>query len=106
VVEHYVYRVFWSGEDEAFVGTVAELPSLSWVADTQLAAFEGIQRLAAEVVEDLIADGQSAPEAISDRTYSGKFQVRLTPEQHRRLAADAAEQNVSLNRLIASRLAG
>jgi predicted HicB family RNase H-like nuclease len=31
--------------------------------------------------------------------------VRVTPETHRRLAIDASEQNVSLNRLAASRLA-
>lgn len=42
----------------------------------------------------------------ADRSYSGKFVVRLTPEAHRRLAIDAAEQNVSINRLVASRLVG
>ena len=30
VVEHYTYRVRWSSEDGEYVGTVAELPSLSW----------------------------------------------------------------------------
>ena len=29
VAEHYTYRVVWSAEDGSFVGTVAELPSLS-----------------------------------------------------------------------------
>jgi hypothetical protein len=33
VAEHYTYRVAWSAEDESFVGTVAELPSLSWLAE-------------------------------------------------------------------------
>ncbi|WP_372490807.1 toxin-antitoxin system HicB family antitoxin [Microbacterium aerolatum] len=32
--------------------------------------------------------------------------VRVTPEVHRQLAIDAAEQHVSLNRLAASRLVG
>jgi len=52
------------------------------------------------------ANGETPPVAIADRTYSGKFMVRVTPETHRRLAIDAAEQHVSLNRLAASRLAG
>ena len=39
--EHYTYRVRWSTEDGSYVGTVAELPSLSWLADDRRAAFEG-----------------------------------------------------------------
>ena len=31
-VSHYTYRVAWSAEDGEFVATVAEFPSLSWLA--------------------------------------------------------------------------
>jgi len=54
----------------------------------------------------MLADGEVLPKAIADRSYSGKFMVSVTPEVHRQLAPDAAEQNVSLNRLAASRLGG
>lgn len=104
--EHYVYRVHWSGEDASYVGTVAELPSLSWLAEKSGAAFTGIRNLAAEVVADMETTGETPPQAIFDRTYSGKFQVRIPPELHRRLAVEASEQNVSLNRLAAARLSG
>ena len=50
--------------------------------------------------------GETPPEAIANRSYSAKFMVRITPEAHRQLALEAAEQQVSLNRLAASRLAG
>ncbi|GAA2027659.1 hypothetical protein GCM10009720_04230 [Yaniella flava] len=102
--EHYTYRVRWSAEDAAFVGTVAELPSLSWVAAKQDDAFSGIRELVADVLEDMKTNGEALPEAIADRSYSGKFMVRVTPEAHRQLALDAAEQQVSLNRLAANRL--
>ena len=102
--DHYTYRVRWSGEDEAFVGTVAELASLSWLSDTQQDAFLGIRALVADVLDDMRESGETPPEAIADRSYSGKFMVRLTPEAHRQLVLDAAEQHVSLNRLAASRL--
>jgi len=104
--DHYTYRVRWSVEDEGFMGAVAELPSLSWIADTQHGAFVGIQALVSDVLDDMEANGESIPEAIADRSYSGKFLVRLTPEAHRQLALDAAEQHVSLNRLVAARLVG
>jgi predicted HicB family RNase H-like nuclease len=104
VAEHYTYRVRWSGEDGEYVGTVAELPSLSWLAAERADAFAGIQQLAADVVADMLADGETPPEAIADRTYSGKFMVRVPPELHRQLAIEAADQHVSLNRLVSSRL--
>ncbi|MGD7706570.1 type II toxin-antitoxin system HicB family antitoxin [Microlunatus sp. Y2014] len=102
--EHYTYRVRWSPEDGEYVGTVAELPSLSWLAETQSDAFDGIRRLVDEVLDDMVTTGETLPEAIADRPYSGKFQVRLTPEAHRALAIAAAEQGVSLNRLASARL--
>ncbi|HEY3545579.1 MAG TPA: toxin-antitoxin system HicB family antitoxin [Propionicimonas sp.] len=104
VADHYSYRVRWSAEDGEYVGTVAELPSLSWLEVDQAETFAGIQRLAAGVVSDMLAKGETPPEAIADRTYSGKFVVRLPPELHRQLVIEAADQHVSLNRLISSRL--
>ncbi len=104
--DHYTYRVRWSAEDQAYVGTVAELPSLSWLSVDQADAFRGIRALVADVLDDMVSQGEEPPVAIADRSYSGKFMVRLTPEAHRRLALDAAEQQVSLNRLAASRLIG
>ncbi|MDR2727267.1 MAG: type II toxin-antitoxin system HicB family antitoxin, partial [Deltaproteobacteria bacterium] len=44
------------------------------------------------------------PEPLSLQKYSGKFMVRTTPEVHRRLAAQAMESGVSLNRLVNSKL--
>ncbi len=58
------------------------------------------------MLDDMVATGETPPEAIADRPYSGKFLVRIPPEAHRQLAVEAAEQNISLNRLVANRLAG
>ena len=104
IAQHYTYRVHWSPEDDMYVGTVAELPLLSWLASDQMEAFAGIYRVASETIEDLEADGDPVPPALADRQYSGKFMVRVPPEVHRQLAIEAAEQNVSLNRLAVSRL--
>ncbi|NBY52144.1 MAG: toxin-antitoxin system HicB family antitoxin, partial [Betaproteobacteria bacterium] len=38
--------------------------------------------------------------------YSGRFLVRVPPALHRTLVTEAAEQGVSLNRLISAKLAG
>jgi len=104
IADHYTYRVRWSTEDQAYIGTVAEMPSMSWIATDQTEAFLNIHNLCVEAVTDMIENGENPPEALADREYSGKFIVRIPPETHRRLVIEAAEQNVSLNRLAASRL--
>jgi predicted HicB family RNase H-like nuclease len=80
-------------------------PSLSHLAETQGAALEGITGLVTDIVADMQAAGESPPAPIADREYSGRFQVRITPELHRRLAIRAAEANVSLNRIVSDQLA-
>jgi predicted HicB family RNase H-like nuclease len=103
--DHYVYKVIWSAEDQEYVGLCAEYPSLSYLHEDRLQALEGITKLVRSVVEDMEANGESLLEPISERQYSGKFQVRITPELHRRLVIEAAEENVSLNRYISYKLA-
>lgn len=56
------------------------------------------------VLEDMAESGEEAPTPLASRTYSGKFALRIPPEKHRELAIEAAEQHVSLNQLVVSRL--
>ncbi len=102
--DHYTYRVTWSAEDGEFVGLCAEFPSLSWLTPTQEGAFSGIRQVVADSVADMLNNGETPPEPIADRRYSGRFMVRVTPETHRALALRAAEEGVSLNRLVSARL--
>ena len=105
MLEHYTYRVTWSPEDQEYVGLCAEFPSLSWLAETCEAAFAGIREVVVGCVADMQENGEEAPEPFADRTYSGKFMVRVPPEIHRALTIRAAEEGISLNRLISARLA-
>lgn len=103
-LDQYTYRVTWSEEDKECVGLCAEFPSLSWLDATPEKALRGIRKVVAEVVADIQANGEPVPEPISQRRYSGKFMVRVPPEVHRKLALEAAEENVSLNRVISAKL--
>ncbi len=102
--DRYTYRVIWSEEDGEHIGLCGEFPSLSWLAATPEAALKGMRKLVAEVVQDLHANGEPVPEPISCKQYSGKFVVRVPPDIHRRLALEAAEARVSLNRLVSAKL--
>ncbi len=100
----YTYRVTWSEEDEEYVGLCAEFPSLSWLAATPEEALRGIRDVVHKAVADMAKEGEVTPEPLATRRYSGKFMVRVPPDVHRRLAVEAAEAGVSLNRLASSKL--
>lgn len=102
--DHYTYRVTWSEDDKEYVGLCAEFPSLSWLTKTPEGALKGIRKVVAEVVTDMKKGGEIIPEPIANKNYSGKFMVRVPPEAHRKLAMQAAEAGVSLNRLASTKL--
>ncbi len=102
--DRYTYRVTWSEDDNEYVGLCAEFSSLSWLAQTPETALKGIRKLVADVVKDMDASGETVPKPLACRSYSGKFMVRLPPDVHRKLAVQAAESGVSLNRIVSSKL--
>ena len=102
--DRYTYRVTWSDDDNEYVGLCAEFPSLSWLARTPETALRGIRKVVADIVEDMRSEGETVPTPIAGKNYSGKFVVRIPPEVHRKLAIQAAESGVSLNRIASSKL--
>lgn len=102
--KHYTYRVTWSEEDGEYVALCAEFPSLSFLAEDQSNALTGIIELVGDILSDMAENNEKIPVPLADREYSGRFQVRIPPAQHRNLAIQAAEQGVSINRLVSSKL--
>ena len=103
-ITRYTYRVTWSVEDDEYVATCLELPSLSWLAGTQEDALRGLRDVVAEAVKDLEAGGEPVPDPLSSRSYSGKFNLRVGEQLHRKLAIEAAEAHLSLNQYVVRRL--
>lgn len=48
----HIFRVVWSKEDQSYVGTCEELPSLSHLATTPEAALSGIRDLVSGITEE------------------------------------------------------
>lgn len=57
IADCYSYRVQWSEEDGEYVGTVTEFPGLSWLDESPVDTFIGIQNVIKECVEDMRAHG-------------------------------------------------
>jgi predicted HicB family RNase H-like nuclease len=102
--EDYHYTVAWSDEDEAFIGRVAEFPSLAAHGDTLASALQEIIFVVEGALEDLEESGESMPVPFSRRTYSGRINVRMPEHLHRQLAIEAKQKGVSLNRWINTKL--
>lgn len=103
--EDFSYTVAWSDEDQAFIGRVIEFPSLAAHARTQEKALREICSVVGHVLEDLRAERESIPEPLGKRRYSGRLNLRMSNELHRRLALESELQGVSLNALINQKLA-
>jgi predicted HicB family RNase H-like nuclease len=50
------------------------------------------------------AQGEAVPQPLAERSFSGKLNLRLGPELHRRVALDAAEAGMSINTWVACRV--
>src|SRR3989338_6053019 len=101
----YSYRVIWSEEDQEYIGLCAEFPSFSFLDKNQEKAFLGIRHLVREALRDMAESREKIPEPISTKRFTGKFMVRIPPEVHRKLALEASEAQISLNRYVSARLA-
>lgn len=103
-VSHYTYRVTWSGEDGEFLATCAEFPSLSWLASSQFEALQGLQDLVRDVIADMQEQDEQVPQPFAERSYSGKFNLRVGESLHRELAIQAAQDGMSLNQYVLRKL--
>lgn len=104
-LKHYTYRIIWSEEDQEHVGLCTEFQSLSWLDPEIDGALRGIMQAVADAVADMQANNEEIPTPLSERAYSGRFAVRVPPIVHRKLAIEAAEKGVSMNRLASAKLA-
>ena len=76
MTDHYTYRNHLVPRGRAStLGLCAEFPSLSWLAPTPDEALSGIRELVGDVLADMKVSGESPPEPLADRTYSGRFVV-------------------------------
>jgi predicted HicB family RNase H-like nuclease len=102
--DRYAYRVTWSEEDQEYVGLCVEFGSLSWLAKSPQSALRGIRKIVDDVIKDMERSGETPPLPLAGKHFSGKLLVRVPPDVHRILTIKAAEQGISLNRLISSKL--
>lgn len=104
MVDEYQFVVEWEPADRVFIAQVTEFPSLAAHGDSPEAALREIRELVEAVIADLKAGNEPVPEPLSLREYSGKLNLRMPPDLHRRLATEAERRGISLNQFINMKL--
>ena len=102
--DRYTYRLAWSARGNEFTATVVEFPSLSWIADTREVALDGLTSIVEEVLQEMLVEGEDIPAPWDERTFSGKFNLRLGPDLHKKVAFEAAERHESMNTYVMKQL--
>ena len=95
----------YQDEDGDWLAHFEELPTVSACGDSPEAALRELETAWHLVKEDYQAEGKPVPVAPVRKDYSGQFNVRIDKRVHRALAIEAARAGVSLNALVAQKLA-
>src|SRR5262245_39724934 len=92
-------------EDNEYLAHFVEMPNVSAFGDTPEEALHELEQAWHLMKEDYLVSGEKVPIAPSRKRYSGNFNVRIDKRIHRDLAIEAAQAGVSLNYLVAQKLA-
>lgn len=103
-IEKYTYRIEWSEEDGAHIGRCLEFPSLAVHGGSALEALKEIEFLVAETVKVMTLRRETVPESLGLKKFKGNLTLRISSEMHRNLAIRSAEEGVSINQYIVSKL--
>ena len=104
LIEKYTYRVEWSEEDKLHIARCLEFPSLSAHGSTVEGALKEIEKVVEEVIAWMQEENKEIPEPFGLKKYKRSLTLRVPAEVHRKLAIKSAEEGVSVNQYILSKI--
>ncbi|SRR5579885_838820 len=100
----YGINLFQDGDGD-WLAHFMEMPNVSAFGSTPEKALKELKAAWELVKEQYAEEGRPVPVAPARREYGGVFQVRIDRRVHRELAIEAERAGVSLNALVAQKLA-
>lgn len=92
-------------EDGDYLAHFTELPEISAFGKSPEGALCELEAAWQGVKQSYVEAGKPIPVAPARKEYSGQFNIRIDRRLHRSLAIEAARAGVSLNALVAQKLA-
>lgn len=103
-IEKYTYRIEWSEEDHLHIGRCLEFTSLAAHGKSAEKALKEIKFLVSETIRLMTDGNEPVPESFGLKKFKGNLTLRISSEMHRSLAIRSAEEGVSINQYILSKL--
>lgn len=103
-VDKYTYRVEWSKEDNSHIARCLEFSSLSADGPSPEEALKEIKIVVSEAIKWMKQEGEEIPVPFGEKSFSGKCNLRMPIDIHRQASLRAAEQGVSLNQYLLSKI--
>lgn len=101
----YAIMVAYSGGDKGFIATIPELPGCSAFGDTEEEAIKEVTVAASLWLSAARKAKRKIPDPIVEKTFKGRFPLRIPEDLRRRLELEAKRRGVSLNELILQKIA-
>ncbi len=90
------------GDDGIWTVTVLEFPGVIAEGDSPDEAIADGREALAEMIDYYLDEGRTIAEPFATREFSGRTELRLPPELHRRAVMMAANEGISLNRWLSA----
>ena len=81
--------VYWSDEDQIYIGRCPGLFFGGVHGPDETQVFADLVEVIEDTIEDLEKEGQPLPPPTAGKTYSGKFNLRVGEELHELLAIES-----------------
>jgi predicted HicB family RNase H-like nuclease len=104
LIEKYTYRVEWSEEDKIHIARCLEFPSLMAHGNTASQALSEIEKVVEESIKWMEEEKEQIPEPFGLKKFKGNLTLRVPSEVHKKLVIKSAEEGVSLNQYILSKI--
>ena len=102
--DRYIKLVYWSDEDQCYVGRSPGLFYGGVHGNDESEVFKDLVVAIEDVVETCEKEGMDLPPPTANKTYSGKFNLRVGEELHERLALESLKVSESLNTYVVKSL--
>jgi predicted HicB family RNase H-like nuclease len=104
LIDKYTYRVEWSEEDGVHIARCLEFPSLMAHGDTAGKALSEIETVVTESIKWMEEEREPIPEPFGLKKFKGNLTLRVPSEIHKKLVVKSAEEGVSINQYILSKI--
>jgi len=97
ISDQYLKLVEWSEEDHCYVGSSPGFIGPCCHGKDEAKVYKELCTIVDEWIKIHQEDGLPMPESLTNKSFSGKFVVRVSKDLHKALAIKAAKSGESLN---------